>query len=177
MSAPRSLSNLKNLEFCIPNGRRCPKVTISNQIVEKMDIKQSCSTRVYKNEMCVQQDGRFTLVSHDCDYTAYKMWIMWNKIASSSYNYCLAYCSDKFILHFIVLKIFQGLQIWCGHKMIGLHYPYYFSHFHRLIFKHRVMVKAKLGRSVHMDIQKFKVPENNHSWNIFSKNAYIFLFI
>ena len=29
-----------------------------------MDIKQSCSTRVYKNEMCVQQDGSFTLVSH-----------------------------------------------------------------------------------------------------------------
>ena len=29
--------------------------------------------------------------------------------------------------------------------------------FIRLVFKHRVMVKAKLGRSVHMDIQKFKV--------------------
>ena len=29
-----------------------------------MDIKQSCSTRVYKNEMCVQQDGSFALVSH-----------------------------------------------------------------------------------------------------------------
>ena len=29
-----------------------------------MDIKQSCSTRIYKNEMCVQQDGSFTLVSH-----------------------------------------------------------------------------------------------------------------
>lgn len=27
----------------------------------------------------------------------------------------------------------------------------------RLIFKHRVMTKAKLGRRVNMDIQKFKV--------------------
>ena len=29
-----------------------------------MDIKQSCSMHIYKNEMCVQQDGSFALVSH-----------------------------------------------------------------------------------------------------------------
>ena len=29
-----------------------------------MGIKQSCSTRIYKNEMSVQQDRSFTLVSH-----------------------------------------------------------------------------------------------------------------
>ena len=32
-----------------------------------------------------------------------------------------------------------------------------FTFLFRLIFKHRVMTKAKLGRSVAMDIQKFKV--------------------
>ena len=40
MSAPRSLSNLKNLEFCTANGR-CPKVTMSRNM-----MKDDCNSYV-----------------------------------------------------------------------------------------------------------------------------------
>lgn len=66
------------------------------------------------------------------------------------YNvYCIQWTSCV-----IIALILQDITIW---YVFEASYDNSCAAIFRLIFKHRVMTKAKLGRRVNMDIQKFKV--------------------